>query len=124
MPRSSKRVAVAEDDSPTRRVIALALQADGFDVCEAANGGELLDLVFNRSSDGRFDLIISDVRMPVATGVEVVVALRQIDRTLPVILMTAFGDEKLDDASARLGVRVFHKPFDLDDLRLAARLLT
>jgi CheY-like chemotaxis protein len=124
MPRSSKRVAVAEDDLPMRRVIALALRGDGFDVYEAANGGELLDLILNRSSDGQFDLIISDVRMPVATGVEVVVALRQMDCTLPVILMTAFGDDSLEDASARLGVRVLHKPFDLDDLRLAARLLT
>jgi CheY-like chemotaxis protein len=122
--RSSRRVLVAQNEPSLRHRIASALRGDGYEVVEAASGAESLDLIFNGPSDSRLDLIISSVGMPIATGVEVVVALRQIDRTLPVILMAARGDDGLDDASGRLGVRVFHEPFDLDDLRLAASLLT
>jgi CheY-like chemotaxis protein len=121
---TSRRVLVAQNEPRLRHRIASALRGDGYEVLEAASGAESLDLIFNGPSDSRLDLIISSVRMPIATGVEVVVALRQIDRTLPVILMAARGDDSLDDASGRLGVRVFHEPFDLDDLRLAASLLT
>lgn len=122
--RTSRRVLVAQDEPGPRHRIASALRGDGYEVLEAASGAESLDLIFNGPSDSRLDLIISSVRMPAATGVEVVVALRQVDRTLPVILMASRGDDSLDDASTRLGVRVFHEPFDLDDLRLAASLLT
>ena len=121
---ASRRVLVAQDEPRLRNRIASALRGDGYEVLEAATGGESLDLIFNGPRETRLNLIISGVRMPIATGVEVVVALRQIDRTLPVILMAARGDDSLDDASVRLGVRVFHEPFDLDDLRLAASLLT
>lgn len=127
--RSGRRVLLAEDDAPMRRLLALALSADGFEVIEAATGGELMDrvvdLVFNRPPDGKgVDLIISDVRMPVVSGLHVVTRLRQLDKVTPVILITAFGDEETHGEAERLGARVFDKPFDLDDLRLAARHLT
>lgn len=112
-----------------RRLLALALRADGFEVIEAATGGELMEriaeLCAGRLPDRRkVDLIITDVRMPVASGLEAVTRLRQVDRTTPVIVITAFGDEATHGAAARLGAHVFDKPFDLEDLRMAALHLT
>lgn len=122
-PGAGKRILVAEDDRAMRLLIARSLRADGFEVVEAADGGELLEILFTGSDPRRLDLFISDFRMPVATGMQAVIAVRQVDRALPVILMTAFGDDELEEASGRLGVRLFNKPFDLDDLRLAVLLL-
>lgn len=112
-----------------RRLLALALRADGFEVIEVATGGELMERIAGLCSGpvperGEFDLIITDMRMPVASGLDAVARLRRVDRTTPVILITAFGDEATHGAAERLGAHVFDKPFDLEDLRMAALHLT
>lgn len=112
-----------------RCLLALALRADGFEVIEVTNGGELMDriaqLVPGRPAAHRkVDLIITDLRMPVASGLDAVFQLRQVDRTTPVILITAFGDDETHAAAERLSAHVFDKPFDLEDLRMAALNLT
>jgi DNA-binding response OmpR family regulator len=63
-----------------------------------------------------FDLIVSDIRMPVCSGLRIVEALRRAGCT-PMILMTAFGDEQTRVQAADLRAVLFDKPFDLDDLR-------
>ncbi len=65
------------------------------------------------------DLIVSDVRMPICSGLEIVRAIRDSGWTVPVILMTAFGDDETRDRAAQLNAVLFDKPFDLDDLRTA-----
>lgn len=112
-----------------RCLLALALRADGFEVIEAATGGELMERIAEQVSDGladdrKVDLVITDLRMPAASGLDAVSRLRQRDRTTPVILITAFGDEATHAAAARLSAHVFDKPFDLEDLRIAALYLT
>jgi CheY-like chemotaxis protein len=112
-----------------RCLLALALRADGFEVIEVATGGELMDRIaelVNVSAPHRraMDLIITDMRMPVVSGLHALARLRQFDRTTPVILITAFADEDTHVAAERLGAHVFDKPFDLEDLRMAALHLT
>ncbi len=124
-PSSRSRVLLAEDDPAFRRLLASALRADGFDVLEAATGEELGALiashVLNSEEELPIDLIISDVRMPRASGLEVIVGLRNLDWATPIILMTAFSDDTLHMEARRLGVgAVFDKPFDLEDMRTAA----
>jgi CheY-like chemotaxis protein len=66
------------------------------------------------------DLIISDVNMPGATGIEALARLRRAELTTPVILMTAFGDKRTHDEAGRLGAElVLDKPFALEDLLAA-----
>ena len=66
------------------------------------------------------ELVITDVRMPGLTGLEIVALLRQIDWALPVIVITGFGDCEVHAEVARLGAHVFDKPVDLDVLAAAA----
>lgn len=125
----TRRVLLAEDDAAMRRLLSLALRADGFDVIEASNGGELLERVGDLAITHRHDgasvhLVITDVRMPIASGLEALRKLREFDRTMPVIVITAFGDPHVHEIARQLGAHVFDKPFDLEDLRTAAASLT
>ena len=132
--RRRVEILLADDDRELRRFLAQALQKDGYRITEADSGHALLDQLWERaaSKDG-FDLIISDVRMPGFTGLEVLEVLRdkwtpQDDyepqiRDTPIILITAFGDLKLHADARRLGAVVFDKPFDVDDLRAFAQRL-
>lgn len=115
------RVLVAEDDREMRRLVVEALRNDGYDVHEAADGGRLLVLVTAQyhHASAEVDLIISDVRMPICTGLQILKGLRDAHWTVPVILMTAFGDESTRARAEALGAILFDKPFAMDDLRTA-----
>lgn len=118
------RVLVAEDEEELRDLVAATLRRDGYEVVTARDGGELLDrLASARLRDEAhtpIDLIISDVRMPGWTGLQILSGIRSTDWATPVILITGFGDRETRREAARLGVAAFFdKPFDLDDLRTA-----
>jgi DNA-binding response OmpR family regulator len=128
---SKPRIVVAEDDPDMRTLIAGGLRRDGFEVVEAGNGWELLQCLASRylhagEPDQAIDLVISDVRMPGKTGLDVLAGLRWAEWPVPVILITGFGDLQTHAEARRLGaIAVFDKPFDLDDLRtLTLNLLT
>jgi len=98
------------------------LRSDGHEVVAVANGFELLDtlevsLDHNLGSN-RFDLVISDVRMPGMTGLRVFTQVGYGPTIPPVIFITAFGDEELHEQAHHAGaVAVLDKPFDIDELR-------
>ncbi|HEV8325337.1 MAG TPA: response regulator [Myxococcota bacterium] len=118
MPPFPPRVLVAEDDHEMRSLLVATLRRDGCVVEEAVDGADLLA----RLSAG-FDLVISDVRMPGLTGLEVLARLRRAGGSTPFILITAFGDADLHAEARRVGTAtVFDKPFDLDDLRTVAQI--
>ncbi len=106
-----------------RSLIVMALRKDGFDVTEVADGMRLLVHVIARDADPEraFDLIISDLRMPVTSGLQILRGLRNSGWTVPFILCTAFGDEPIRKDAERLGAIYFDKPFELDDLRDVVR---
>jgi DNA-binding response OmpR family regulator len=117
------RILLAEDDGEMRRMVADALRGDGYDVVELADGGRLLVDIAARLKAGvggdSLDLILSDIRMPVCSGLQILSALRDAHWRTPVILMTAFGDEATRKHAESLSAVLFDKPFDLDDLRTA-----
>ena len=115
------RVLVAEDDVEMRRLLVEALRADGYDVREAADGGRLLVEITAQYAHPELevDLIVSDIRMPVCTGLEILRGLRTAHWLTPVILMTAFGDDDTRADAESLGAILFDKPFAIDDLRTA-----
>ncbi len=115
-------VLVAEDDDDIRQMLVAALERDGYEVLEAKDGGELLDHVGSSLLFGdifpRPDVIVSDIRMPGFTGLEVLAGLRDASWSTPVVLITAFGSEEAHQEALRLGAdAIFDKPFDVDDLR-------
>lgn len=122
------RVLVAADDARARSSLVSALVPCGFDVLAFSEGRgvlEFLSMTMKRNVDVEPpDLIVADLDLPGAGGLEVVAALRELDWSTPVVLLTAFPDEALEEESARMGVTaVFAKPVDLTELRSLAREL-
>lgn len=116
------RILLAEDDAEARSLLSYALRKDGHHVIEVSSGSELLDhLGLSRVASGLFDspdLVITDVRMPGFSGMDVLMGLTLADWSVPVILITGFGDDELHKRAHALGaLAVFDKPFDVEDLR-------
>lgn len=123
------RILLAEDDYEMRDLVASALRKDGYEVVDIPDGGRLLVQIAESYLAGKaydaYDLVISDVRMPVCSGLQILEGLRRARWTAPVILMTAFGDEQTRTRAHMLDAILFDKPFDVDDLRTAVmNLLT
>jgi CheY-like chemotaxis protein len=115
-------VLVADDDDDLRALIAATLRCDNYEVIEARNGAELLERLNTalESPDQRPEVIISDVRMPILSGLGVLSALKRAHVSMPVILITVFADDSIRTVAERLGATgVLKKPFDMDDLRTA-----
>jgi DNA-binding response OmpR family regulator len=115
------RILVADDDDEMRLLLVDALGKDGYEVIEAADGGGLLVSLSAqyRDPESIVDLVISDIRMPIYSGLRILEALRRANWTVPVILMTAFGDDETRAQAESLGAFLFDKPFAIDDLRTA-----
>lgn len=114
-------VLLAEDDPDMRQLLGDTLRDDGYLVREAADGVELVDFLARKTTGGQGelpDLVVSDIRMPGHTGMEVLTSLRQEFWALPVILITAFGDPETHNEARRLGAAaVLDKPFSIRDFR-------
>src|SRR5262245_61391167 len=118
MPRPN--VLLAEDSVEMRRLLAATLRAAGYDVTEARDGMELLDLIEAAARHGELDryaAVVSDIRMPWLSGIDVMAVLSAAAWRTPVILITAFGDEETHAEGKLLGaVAVLDKPFEMRDL--------
>jgi len=113
---------LAEDDAEFRHLLATVLAEEGYEVVEAGDGLALLasieDTLTVRRERPEAFLVVTDVRMPGLTGLDVLAILRCANRVTPVILITAFGDEATHAEGRELGaVAVFDKPFNVDALR-------
>jgi two-component system response regulator AtoC len=113
MAMSSARILVADDEPNLRRVLTAILRREGYDVVQAADGAEAIDLL----SDP-VDVVITDLKMPRVDGMEV---LRHASSNLPhvpVIMITAFGT--VDNAVAAVKAGAFdyiEKPFEQEQIR-------
>ncbi|HEY1534577.1 MAG TPA: response regulator [Polyangiaceae bacterium] len=121
------RIVVAEDDFEMRRLVADCLRKEGYEVQEVADGGELLfrieDNLFMRRAPIPVDLFVTDIRMPVYTGLEIVSGLREAGLDMPVIIMTAFGNPETRERAEALGAALLDKPFKMEQLRALVRRL-
>lgn len=117
-PSAARVIALAEDDSALRELIAAALELDGHHVLQVATGSALIVTV-NRIliQGGELDLLISDVRMPGLTGLEALKLLRDSELRIPIILITAFSDFWTRTEAIRYGARLLDKPLELRLLR-------
>ena len=114
-------ILVVDDETRIRRLVAAHLEKAGFDVCQAQDGAEGLE-VFRRSSIEP-DLVILDLMMPEMNGHEVLQELRTFS-DVPVLILTArdlLGDKKLSFTAGADDYLV--KPFAFDELELRIRAL-
>jgi DNA-binding response OmpR family regulator len=116
-----------------RSVIAMRLRQQGYSVTECADGAELLarlgvylhpERVEQPPQSPKYDLVISDVRMPGVFGTSIVEGASECPLFPPTILITAFGDDETHANARRVGVAaVMDKPFDMSDLLDKVRTL-
>jgi DNA-binding response OmpR family regulator len=124
-------VLVAEDDPDLRRLLATALRKHGCSVIEAVDGTDLVEhigsaLLFGnlRGELEPIALVITDIRMPGHSGLEVLDQLRRADISAHVILVSAHTDDAMRAEAERLGAdALLPKPFDIDELCAIARRL-
>ncbi len=114
------RILLAEDNGPMCLLLAVCLEEAGYEVVKCYDGFQLVEHLGSYllpNSKERVDLIISDIRMPHLSGLEVLDGLNEREDFPPVILITAFGDKETHDRARELGaVALFDKPFPMDDL--------
>jgi DNA-binding response OmpR family regulator len=116
-------ILLVEDDAEMHRMLATVLQGLGARVASAWSGADAAS-VLARSRDGeRFALVLTDLRLPGRSGFDLVSDLRAWDRDVPVVLITAFGDDDTHLRARRLGARILDKPFAIDELRGLVRAL-
>ncbi len=114
------KVLIAEDDRELRRLFAHVLIKNGYTVKEVANGKEALDALDNEY----FDLIISDIMMPVMDGYEFVQRLRNAGNNTPVLMITArdaFDDMRLGFLSGSDDYMI--KPVNVNEMVLRVQAL-
>jgi two-component system, cell cycle response regulator CpdR len=110
------RILITEDEDSLRSFVARALRMDGHETVEAADGAEGLEAL----AEGRFDLLLSDIRMPVMDGIELTHRAAAAHPGLRILLMTGYAEqrERADDLATKI-IDVVSKPFSLPDIRTA-----
>ncbi|MBI4830681.1 MAG: response regulator [Candidatus Lindowbacteria bacterium] len=104
------KILVVEDDVALNLSLAFLVEHIGMQALQAYNGLEALKVI---QSDN-IDAVISDVKMPVMTGIELLCEIKQLKNSLPVIIMTGCGDGKTMKAAADNGAFAFlEKPVQL-----------
>lgn len=114
----SRTVLVVDDKEMLRDSVAMTLQRAGMTVFAAADGTAALDMVAKK----RPDAIVTDLKMPNMTGIELIEKVHAIDEDLPVVLMTAFGTIETAVKAMKLGAFDYiTKPFEGDELVIAIK---
>src|SRR6266850_1294284 len=86
------RILIAEDEEAIRAFIARALIQDGHEVKTANDGAEALDVLTRES--GAFELLLTDIRMPVMDGIALALAAARDHPALIILLMTGYADQR------------------------------
>lgn len=108
-------VLLVEDKAELRAMLRKALERSGYTVEEAPDGNSAIDKVRGR----RYLLVLSDLKLPGSSGIDVLREARRVESTLPVILMTAYGSVEEAVTAMKEGAFDFiQKPVDLDHLKL------
>ena len=118
---SDRVILIVDDEQAQRTVLAGFLRKQGFEVLQAASVPDGLTEVARRT----VDLVLTDLRMPGGTGLDLLEGVRAVNPEVPVVVMTAFGTvASAVDAMKRGAADYLTKPIDLDELEvLIARTL-
>ena len=111
-------ILVAEDEDVLRDLVARALSNEGHKVTTSADGAQALDLL--GSAANTFDLLLTDIKMPVMDGIALALAAARDHPELPILLMTGYADqrERAHGLDA-LVHEVVAKPFSIAELQSA-----
>ncbi|MBN8980896.1 MAG: response regulator [Rhizobiales bacterium] len=112
------RILIADDEESMRALVARAIAMDGHDTVTAADGAEALEILTREA--GAFDLLLTDIQMPVMDGVALALAAARDYPRLIILLMTGFADQRERASGLDAIVHdVITKPFAVADIRTA-----
>src|SRR5215467_8969686 len=112
---------LVEDKFELRAMLRKALERNGYSVEEASDGSIAIQKLRAR----RYQLVVTDLKMPGASGLDVLRESKQADSTIPVILLTAFGSVEEAVSAMKEGAFDFiQKPVDLEHLKLLVQRAT
>ncbi|MGH9336542.1 MAG: sigma-54-dependent transcriptional regulator [Vicinamibacteria bacterium] len=112
------RILVIDDEESMRQLLEIALGKEGYRLTLAESGRKATEL-FDKSS---YDLVISDIKMPDMSGVDVLRHIKETDPTVPVIMITAYASAETAVEALRLGAYDYlTKPFKLEELKTNIR---
>ena len=114
------KILIAEDDDAIRELVMRALGEDGHELTGAADGAEALDVL--SSHDGKFDLLLTDVKMPVLDGIALALTAGRDHPDLAIMLMTGYADQRERAHGLDALVHdVINKPFSVEQIKGAVR---
>ncbi len=112
------RILVADDEDGIRFLLRELLTKEGYQVEEAKDGEEAV----GKMRQNEFDLAILDIKMPKLDGIEVLKQLKKSNPNMIVLMITAYGTQRIAINAIREGAYdYFTKPFDVDELRVVIR---
>lgn len=115
---SAEKLLIVDDDTSMRMALSESLSSCGYEVTTAENGMDALE----KFRDGHFAAVVTDMRMPKMTGMDVLKGVKKISPQTPVILITAYGTVSTAVEAMKEGAAEFiMKPFSLDDLEFAVK---
>jgi two-component system response regulator (stage 0 sporulation protein F) len=114
-----KKLLIVDDQVGIRILLLEVFATEGYDTFQAANGRAALDIVKTQGPN----LVLLDMKIPGMDGLEILKKIKEYDRSIKVIMMTAYGELDMIKEATDLGALMhFTKPFDIDEMRLAVNL--
>lgn len=112
------RILIADDEESMRVLVARAIALDGHEIVTAQDGAEALEILTDQ--DGAFDLLLTDIKMPVMDGIALALAAARDFPEVIILLMTGFADQRERASGLNAIVHdVVTKPFSVADIRTA-----
>ncbi|HEY0331829.1 MAG TPA: response regulator [Rhodopseudomonas sp.] len=112
------RLLIADDEESMRLMVARALALDGHVIVTARDGGEALEILTHGA--GRFELLLTDIKMPIMDGIALALAAAREFPDLTILLMTGFADQRERVSGLDAIVHsVIAKPFSVAEIRAA-----
>lgn len=112
------RVLIADDEEPLRLLVGRAIAMDGHEIVTAEDGAEALEIL--NEQEGRFDLLLTDIKMPIMDGIALALAAARDFPDLTILLMTGYADQRERATGLNAIVHdVVTKPFSVADIRTA-----
>ncbi len=112
------RILIAEDEESIRNLVARALRQDGHEVTTANDGAEALEGLVREK--GAFELLLTDIRMPVMDGIALALAAARDHPAVTILLMTGYADQRERAYGLDALIHdVITKPFSLATMRAA-----
>ncbi len=114
------KVLIAEDDNLIRKTIEVKLAKDGYTVIACAEGSEAVESIQAEQPD----VVLTDIMLPAVSGLEIVSTVKNMEKAIKVMVLSAMGQENIVEEAFKLGADDYMtKPFSLTELSIRVKKL-